>query len=60
MSYKQKCLAVDPGLRCKSVWNAFLYQYMFEILIDGKVICEFSAAAAWKATWERLREEVPG
>ena len=51
MSYKQKCLAVDPGLWCErtDIWGYFVYTALDEIAGRGA-----SAASAWKNAWERL------
>jgi len=57
MSYKQKCLAVDPGLWCErtDIWGYFVYTALDEIAGRGA-----SAASAWKNAWERLRREALG
>jgi len=55
MTYKDKCLKISPGLRCERKESSFFGILMFEILIDGEFICEFSAASAWKVAWEKLR-----
>ena len=69
MSYMKKCLAIDPGLRCKRIrikncggrptgYAAYVvnygYMHSWRTLATG-----LSAASAWKNAWERLRE-VPG
>ena len=58
MSYKQKCLEIDPGLWCekrRSRWNGKTYR-VFASSSDGyRLIGEGeSAASAWKNAWERL------
>jgi len=54
MSYKQKCLEIDPGLRCQ--YGTPLIRSYFWVTSNGKMIAfGKSAASAWKAAWEKLR-----
>ena len=64
MSYKQKCLKIDPGMWCEkrlSWWGGKTYR-VFASSSDGcQLIGEGeSAASAWKNAWERSRKEIPG
>jgi len=64
MSYRQKCLAVDPGLRCERLayWDSgrmiitsYVVMSGFNLISKGR-----SASSAWKNAWERLTQEGPG
>ena len=58
MSYKQKCLAVDPGLWCEkrlSWWNTKTYCVSTPSSDGCRLIGEGeSAASAWRDAWEEL------
>ena len=59
MSYKQKCLAVDPGLRCKASFGLrYSRPEFYAVWRGGYIIGEgWSAATAWKAAWGELNEK---
>jgi len=58
MSYEQKCLAVDPGLKC----DFFVYPRNQYVITneDGFFARADDESPAWKNAWERLRKEMPG
>ena len=57
MSYKQKCLEIDSGLRCeRAKWGAIIYYYgVIHNEIEGAIGEGMSAAMAWKDALYYLR-----